>query len=311
MSSLLDRDPFTSYLRSLEAKLPSLVKAVRALRERDLEALYVNAVSGTIFEAIVERGLEEGWGLERVEDEFWKEVSRIFSELRECSPSEYAFLVEAFEALLDLENLARVVARLPTPEGLIPIGRLSECLARGGTSVEKCLEESALAKFVSLEMLTRALGSVEDLLYAYTYSRLAIAKTVLERLEGMGLEPAAIECVRNALAREVAHVASLCSLATCPESVAKAVRDAIGIDMGRAIDIVRTRSGEELVESIEKAREARDSSEELDAVVRNVVHPLASVGEGADLLYAVLQIVRLGMRLAMAAYGYRRGVAHV
>ncbi len=311
MPSLLDRDPFESYLRAVEAKLPSLEQSLRALRDRDADELYASAVAGTILEPVIDRGLEERWGLKLVEERVWDAVAEMYREIRECAPSSYAPVLEAFEALIDLENLGRIFSGVEIPEKLVPLGPLRSCLARESASVERCLSESSLARYVETDQLARALSSLDDLLYVYVYARLSIYRDLLSYFESVGADLPVIESVRNMLVAEVAHINSFCSLSQCPESIHRGVRDALGIDASRASDLARSRAGEELVEAIERGREARDSVEELEAINESAISPLLSVGEGPELLLAVLRLLYIGSKLSLAAYALKEGMLSV
>ncbi len=310
MSSLLDRDPFTSFLRTLEARLPRLVEALNALREKDVESLYSSAVSNTVFETIVDRALEERWDLEKLEHEAWNKVIEVFSEIKNYAPEEYAPLLRAFETSIDLENLLRVASGA-RPSELLELGTLKSCLSREGASLEQCLLESNIARFVSPETLSKAASDPESLLYVATAVKLRIAKEVLDYFENRGLDLPAIESVRNELAYQLAHIASFCSITQCPEAIAKAVRDALGIELDGSKAMVRSRSGEEIIEAVERARESRNSIEELIPLVRNCIKVLSSVGEGADLLQAIIYTLYLGLKLVFASYALKSGVVRV
>lgn len=309
MSQLLERDAFESFLRVVEARLPSVEKGARALRDLSREELQTS-IAGTLLEPIVEKIVEEKLDVASAEREIWARLSRVLEEIREFAPEDLRGLIEAITGFVDAINIARATLGLEV-EDLIPVGSIGPCLEKG-VDLERCATESALSKLLGVERVSMLVKDRSRIPMLLAVAKLAAVKRILEICEEKMGELQHVEAVRNALAAELSHVASFCSLAKCPEELEKLVREVIGFgpSLEEAKELVHSKSGEMVIEAVSRGRERRSSVEEIEALVEQILKPL-KIGQSTELLTSVILSLNLFFGIAYSTYVARLGVLRV
>jgi len=308
VSHLMERDSFESYLRTLETALPDVDRGVKAVKELSREDLHA-AVAGTALESVVERAVEEKLDAVSTERELWSRLASILEELESFAPEELGTVLEAMECVVDALNIARASIGMESEE-LIPLGRFRKCL-EGGAGLEQCVAESAVARMLGLERVSRLVGDRSSIPTLLVLAKLGALKRLLEIAEDRLGELHYAEAVRNALLAELGHVAAFCSLTKCPEGLENQVLEMLGLELSLegAKKIARSRSGELVLEAISRAREVRNSGEELEALVENGIKPLR-FGGVLELLISLILSIELFFGIAYASYVTRAGVLH-